>query len=81
MIDLDTLNSEMGNIEVEMDAEGDEEFDVADTIGKALALVTQANLVFHQYYIFYILMLTLPHRFANLPKHTPSSRNAPPRQV
>jgi hypothetical protein len=42
-IDLDTLNSEMGDIEAEMDAdaEGDEEFDVADTIGKALALVTQ----------------------------------------
>src|ERR1700722_10225586 len=37
-IDLDTLNSEMGDIEAEMDAdaEGDEEFDVADTIGKAL---------------------------------------------
>ena len=42
-IDLDTLNSEMGDIEAEMDAdaEKDEEFDVADTIGKALALVTQ----------------------------------------
>ena len=43
MIDLDTLNLEMGDIKVEMDAdaEGDEESDVADTIGKALALVTQ----------------------------------------
>ena len=42
-IDLDTPNSEMGDIEAEMDAdaEGDEEFDVADTISKALALVTQ----------------------------------------
>jgi len=42
-IDLDTLNLEMGDIEVEMDAdvEGDEEFNVADTIGKALALITQ----------------------------------------
>ena len=42
-IDLDTLNSEMGDIEAEIDADagGDEEFDVADTICKALALVTQ----------------------------------------
>ena len=43
MIDLDTLNLEMGDIEAEMDAdvEGDEDEDVADTISKALALVTQ----------------------------------------
>ena len=42
-IDLDALNSEMGDIEAEVDAdaEGDEESDIVDTIGKALALVTQ----------------------------------------
>jgi hypothetical protein len=43
-IDLDALNSEIGGIEAAMghDAEEeDEEYDVADTIGKALALVTQ----------------------------------------
>ena len=42
-IDLDALNSEIGGIEAAMgdDTEEDEEYDVADTIGKALALVTQ----------------------------------------
>ena len=42
-IDLDALNSEIGGIEAAMgdDTEEDEEYDVADTIGKAIALVTQ----------------------------------------
>jgi hypothetical protein len=43
-IDLDTLNSEIGDIEAGMGADAednDEEYDVADTIGKGLALVTQ----------------------------------------
>ena len=46
-IDLDSLNMELSSIEVEMlrgkESEDDEdtEFDVADTVGKALALITQ----------------------------------------
>jgi len=46
-LDLDVLNTELNSIEAEMlgdeaseDCE-DREFDVADTIGKALALITQ----------------------------------------
>jgi hypothetical protein len=46
-IDLDSLNMELSSIEVEMlrgeESKDDEdtEFDVADTVGKALALITQ----------------------------------------
>jgi hypothetical protein len=45
-LDLDVLNTELNGIEAEMlgdEASEDEdgEFDVADTIGKALALITQ----------------------------------------
>jgi hypothetical protein len=43
-IDLDALNSEIGDIEAGIGADAkdnDEEYNVADTIGKGLALVTQ----------------------------------------
>ena len=46
-VDLDSLNTELSSIEVEMlrgkESEDDEdtEFDVADTVGKALALIMQ----------------------------------------
>ena len=42
-IDLDSLNTELSSIEVGEESEDDEdtEFDVADTVGKALALITQ----------------------------------------
>ena len=46
-VDLDSLNMELSSIEVEMlrgeESEDNEdmEFDVADTVGKALALITQ----------------------------------------
>jgi hypothetical protein len=46
-VDLDSLNTELSSIEVEMlrgeESEDNEdmEFDVADTVGKALALITQ----------------------------------------
>jgi len=43
-VNLDTLNSELRTIEAEMSKEGGdgepEEYDVANTVGKALALVT-----------------------------------------
>jgi hypothetical protein len=53
----------------------------ASAAAKLLPSSLRSNLVFHQYYMFYILMLAFPCRFANLPKHTPSSKNAAPRQV
>ena len=46
-VDLDSLNTELSSIEVEMlrgkesEDNEDTEFDVADTVGKALALITQ----------------------------------------
>ena len=44
-VNLDALNSEIGDIKVGMGADAaeddDEEYDIADTIGKGLALVTQ----------------------------------------
>jgi hypothetical protein len=46
-VDLDSLDTELSSIEVEMlrgeESEDDEdtEFDVADTVGKALTLITQ----------------------------------------
>jgi hypothetical protein len=46
-VDLDSLNIELNGIEAEMSRDEDDvdnedvEFDVADTIGKALALITQ----------------------------------------
>ena len=43
-VDLDALNSEIGDIKAGMGADAaeddDEEYDIADTIGKGLALVT-----------------------------------------
>ena len=46
-VDLDALNTELSSIEAELlsgeasEDDEDGEFDVADTIGKALALITQ----------------------------------------
>ena len=44
-MDLDALNAELDSIEAEISEDDDEadaeDYDVADTVGKALALVTQ----------------------------------------
>ena len=50
-IDLDSLNERLNDIEAEIAEENDEDdeledYEVADTVGKALALVTQVKLLF-----------------------------------
>ena len=50
-IDLDSLNERLNDIEAEIAEENDEDdeledYEVADTVGKALALVTQVILLF-----------------------------------
>ena len=79
-IDLDTLNSEMGDIEAEMDVEM-KSLMLQIPSAKLLPSSLRSNLVFHQYYMCYILMQAFLCRFANLPKHTPSSKNAALRWV
>jgi len=59
MIDFDTLNLEIGDIEAEMGTDAnegdDKEYDIADTIGKTLALVTQV------YFFCYPIHIHLAH--------------------
>ena len=50
-IDLDSLNERLNDIEAEIAEENNEDgeledYEVADTVGKALALVTQVKLLF-----------------------------------
>lgn len=48
-MDLDALNAELDSIEAEIGEDDDEadaeDYDVADTVGKALALITQVWLL------------------------------------
>ena len=45
-IDLESLNKQLNDIEAEIVKENNEDDEVADTIRKALALVTQVKLLF-----------------------------------
>lgn len=74
--DLDRLEKEMNGLELDGDGEepdGDE-YEVADTIGKLLALITQVN--FHVYVLYMTLYLTLLFRFINCLKPVLISKNA-----